>query len=386
MNDVVFIKRDGGLVRTAPGEDHISGLLFYGTPPADFGADSVQQVFSLREAEALGIVADNDATRVMHYHIAEFFRTNASGALWVGIFDTAPTDFAEVFTMQTEADGRIRQLGVFVSDDFAETQVNSLQAQAELLETAHQPLSVLLGANFRNTDLASLADLTLPNSSNFKVSVVVGEDGGALGSQLATATNQSVTCLGACLGTISSAQVHENIGWVQEYNVVTSPELDTLAFATGDAYKGVEQSQLDDISNKGYIFLRKHIGISGSYFNDSYTASDPTSDFAFIENNRTVDKAIRGMRSALIPQLNSPLRVNGDGTLAFDTVKAFERLGNRPLEEMRKDGELSDYDVAIDENQDVLSSSELLVNVQLVPVGVARVIKVEVSFAARLEA
>lgn len=65
LNNIVFILGQGGLGRPLPNEDHISGMMFYtGTLPSGFTtASRVKQVFSVAEAEALGIKSDySDAT------------------------------------------------------------------------------------------------------------------------------------------------------------------------------------------------------------------------------------------------------------------------------------------------------------------------------------
>jgi hypothetical protein len=51
---------------------------------------------------------------VWHYHIAEFFRLNLSGRLWLGFFPVPGSyTFAEITTLQTAAGGVMRQVGVF---------------------------------------------------------------------------------------------------------------------------------------------------------------------------------------------------------------------------------------------------------------------------------
>ena len=60
MGDVVFIESNGGLGRSLPGQDYISGLVFYtGTLPSGFSSnDRIKQIFSVSQAESLGILDD----------------------------------------------------------------------------------------------------------------------------------------------------------------------------------------------------------------------------------------------------------------------------------------------------------------------------------------
>lgn len=407
INSVTFEKTQGGLARTAPGEDHISGMLFFGDYPSS-GAMSatkpITQLFSLKEAEAKGILDTEDATKALHYQIAEFFRVNPTGVLWLGLYKDADTTtdgggnvrwtFNEVKAIQSAASGKIRQIGVYSPESFNEGYVSTLQSRAEELAATYQPTVLLYAADsYGVLGIDQLPNLRATGNANHYVSVVIGQDGKGAGSSLAESTQKAVPCLGACLGTLAKAQVHQNIGWVQEFDVAGGFELDSLALAVNKGteadpepvtYNELSEGQLKSIHDKGYIFLRKHIGISGSYFNDSHTATDPQSDFAYIENNRSIDKAIRGIRRALLPQVNSPLYVDGDGKLSFDTITFFETLANRPLEQMRIDQEVSNYEVSIDPNQNVLADSTLNINVRIIPVGVARYIHVTIGFAVSL--
>jgi len=60
MGDVVFIESNGGLGRSLPGQDYISGLVSYtGTLPSGFSStDRIKQIFSVSQAESLGILDD----------------------------------------------------------------------------------------------------------------------------------------------------------------------------------------------------------------------------------------------------------------------------------------------------------------------------------------
>ena len=67
--DVVFERQQGGLARTAPGEDHVSAFISYGGPGSvsslqhlEGVADNtklITTIFSLKQAEALGIIPNS---------------------------------------------------------------------------------------------------------------------------------------------------------------------------------------------------------------------------------------------------------------------------------------------------------------------------------------
>jgi len=385
---------EGGLDRPLADKDHISGLISYqpnATLPAGFGTDRIKKVFSLTEAVALGIVAGSADFGVIHYHVQEYFRIQPKGELWIYIVDASAIiftayNFADVSVLQLEAEGEIRQLGVIqLQAAFAVANVTALQAEAASLRADSQPLSIILCPDISGTaDLSTLTDLRALTDS--LVSVVIGEDGGAEGAALAVSTSASVTTLGATLGAVSLANVNESIAWIQKFNLSNGTELEIAAFANGDLVKSKATSFLDALNDKGYIFLRKFTksGLTGTFHNDSPTAIAVTSDFAFIENNRTIDKASRGIRKFVLPELNSPLIVNADGSLFEETVAVFTSLTSRALEEMERNQEISAFEVTIDPSQNVLSTSTLKVTVKIVPVGVARAIEFTIGYALNI--
>jgi hypothetical protein len=388
MQDVTFTKSNGNLARVIPGEDHISGIMYL-TPngtalPAGFGSDEIKQITDIYDAEAKGITSSATAYKVLHYHISEFFRINPSATLYVQIVAEpaqGSPDFEEIKELQAFADGKIRQVGVWTDNTFATTQVTLLQGVADDLEDDHMPLSILLVADFHSvsdlTTLSNLKTLTAPN-----VSVIFGQDGAAAGKALYTDKSVTIGCLGAALGALSLSAVSESFAWVKKFNMVGGSELDSPALGNGTLVKDITSSALDAINTKGYIFLRKFVGLTGSYLNDNFTCEAATSDFCYINNVRTIDKAIRNVRTFVLPELNGKLRIDAEsGELAIDTIKYFESLAKRALAQMQNDGDLSGYDVYIDPKQDVLSNSNLDIQIACVPYGTARSIAVTIGFA-----
>lgn len=389
LPNITFNRGQAGLGRTLASEDHISGLLtFNASLPTGYGAtDRIKEYTDLSQAEADGITEGNATWGVLWYFIKEFFRIQPGGKLFNMIADVpvGAYDFVEVVTLQDFADGKLRQVGVFVdSEVFATSHITALQVQAAALAGNHKPLQILYaGDTSAVADITTLPDLRTLNSPN--VSVVIGQDGANDGADLFTSTSKSVPCLGAFLGAVAFASVSDSVAWVSKFNMANlTEELDVPAFGNGDLVKNTLTSVLEGIDTKGYIFLLKHIGIDGTYFSQSHSAITATSDYATIENNRTIDKAIRGIRTSLLPTLSGPLKLKSDGTLSVSTVKYFESLASRPLEGMARNDELSDFDVSIDPSQNVLSTSNLVIDVQLIPIGVANFITVNIGFTVSI--
>lgn len=392
LNDIKFNRGEGGLGRALSGEDHISGMLAFvpaASLPAAFVTNKIKTIYSLPEAETAGVVTGlNDYLDAIHYQLETAFMANSKAIIHLGLFpDVAGVvDLTKIVEIQRFAEGKIRQIAVFnMFNDFQVGDVVTIQAACDILEAEHKPLSAVYAADFGTFTLATLPDLRLQDAKN--VTVILGADGAGKGATLAADSGIVAPILGLTLGILSSAKVNENIGWVARFNVAKNiiNEFDVPALMTGELVKNVAPSALSDLNAKGYVFLLKHIGTAGTYFNDSHTAKVVTSDYAYIENNRTIDKAVRGVRSFLLPSLNAPLYVNTDGTLTEDTIAAFRNDALRALEQMEREGEISAKDVLIDPAQNVLSSSKLQITIKIVPVGVARNIEVNIGFAVKIK-
>ena len=318
----------------------------------------------------------------LYYHIAEYFRIQPKGELYVGLYEEEVTTytFAALTLMQNFASGAIKQMAVFEKNVvFAAAQCAALQAIATANEAVYKPMQIMLNAEISGTaSVATLADLSTSTAPN--VSVCIAQDGANDGYYIYKATGKSVGAIGAMLGAVSLAVVSESIAWVSKFNMALGAELDTIAFSNGQNYTALADSQFESLNNYSYIFLRKLTGITGSYWSDSKTTVSPTSDYSTIENNRTYQKITRVVRANMLPALSSPLRVNADGTLTAGTIGYFETLANNPLVQMEADGELSAHKVIINPAQDVLATSTLELTLQNVPLGVARIIKINVGF------
>ena len=417
MNDIKFTKTNGGMGRKAANEDPISGLIFGG-----FGADTLtfgtaagnlkgfdtigspatayikkfQYVEQLAEADIVwtengsgsgtngALNATEKAKNTLHYHISEFFRMSEEGTLYVMIKAGATaTAVADVTTLQNYAEGAIRQCGVFDSNTTHITVAN-LQTELTTLETNHMPMSVVLTYNGAPSGTAvtisSLTAASLAANGKCNVSVLIGCDGDAtLAGNLGDYAHYG--CIGACIGAVSKAAVHECIAWVQKFPL----GLKAPALFNGQLIKNVSITDQESLHTNRYIFVRTHVGDSDNYFNDSHTCDLATSDYAFIENVRTIDKACRGVRTKMLPHLNSPLKVDAEtGKLDAPTVAFLETVAGEALEDMEKAGELSGYRAEIDPDQNVIATSAVEIVIKNVPKGVMRKVNVKIGFTTAL--
>lgn len=386
---LTIVRQNGNVPKSQDGQDHVSGFVAYlleADIPAAFKAEPVQAVSTIDKAEELGITADATAwsMKMLHYQLEEVFRINPSITLYVGLFSKPESmTFQELKTVQNYAEGAIRQMAIW-NGDTAPTADNivKLEAVADSLDTENAPLSTLyapLVSNYKD----------LPNNlatSNPRVSVVIAQAGSGTGAELYKSkenkTKATVSAIGVALGTLSKAAVHQCIAWVKNFpSGISMP-----ALGDGTLVRSIDKGELEKLDTNRYLFLNNVVGVAGSYWNDSHTMDSPTSDYAAIESVRTMDKAVRGIRTYLTPELGGNVYIDPDtGKLQSYTVSHLETTANIPLEEMEKAGELSGYKAEIDAEQDVLSTSTIEVTIKNVPVGVVRKFKVKIGFVKSLE-
>ena len=384
-----IVRQNGNVPKSQNGQDHVSGFVAYlleADIPAAFKTEPVQAVSTIDKAEELGIIADATAwsVKMLHYQLEEVFRINPSITLYVGLFSKPESmTFQELKTVQNYAEGAIRQMAIW-NGDTAPTADNivKLEAVADSLDTENAPLSTLyapLVSNYKN----------LPNNlatNNPRVSVVIAQAGSGTGAELYKSkdnkTKATVSAIGVALGTLSKAAVHQCIAWVKNFpSGISMP-----ALGDGTLVRTIDKGELEKLDTNRYLFLNNVVGVAGSYWNDSHTMDSPTSDYAAIESVRTMDKAVRGIRTYLTPELGGNVYIDPDtGKLQSYTVSHLETTANIPLEEMEKAGELSGYKAEIDAEQDVLSTSTIEVTIKNVPVGVVRKFKVKIGFVKSLE-
>lgn len=363
-----------------------------GTPVVSVLSNTVTNYFSTVITQPTGsggtVLGVASKLSLWYYHISEYFRIQPNGNLWVyfATLSANAYDFAELLSLQGLANGKIRQVGIWLGNTTRTSAANlasvcdSVQIQANALEVLHQPLSVIIGAAINTiSDLTTLTNLS--TKTDRSVSVTLGQDGANAGYLLWKAMALSITNVGAILGAVSLAPVNENIAWVQKYNLSNGLELSVPAYANGAIVNMItDNNLLTQLQNFRYMFLRYFTGVSGSYVNDNPCAITPSSDYAYMNDNRTIDKVDRLLYAGYLPFLNGTILLNSDGTLTDNTIAYLTSLGNVALDAMVRDGEISFRLITIDPLQNVLTTNKLIVAVQIVPDGVARNIQINTQF------
>ena len=426
LGGVFMSDTDGNIgTNSTTSTEKVTGLLFDISKQAKFfeeGAglavkDKLQgnviEINSMDDLKELGITAYSGDTEkdllfgIPYYHINHFFGIQGStGRLFI-MFADCGVDWNAIEQMQRAAHGMINQLGVWTeqslwkqTDPEAETYsidlVTDLQSKAASLADENAPLSILLCANSAviATDEESVKKVELGKiptcviNARF-VSVLLGQglDADVSAMQLANQNLTPVGNIGAALGCIASASVQESFAWVNKFNLIGYfPDIE-MGF--GDVtlnseskltstlkYSSLNKIQLDDLDDKGYIFLCKYSGLeSGVFFSKDQTCSN--GDYRTVARNRTIHKSRRAVRNALLPYVNSPLKVDpSTGYLSSAKITMFQNIVSDILTTMQNNEEISGFSLTIDKNQNVLKNDTLIIKYSLVPVGVASRIEV----------
>lgn len=321
-----------------------------------------------------------------NYHISEYFRMQPQGNLYVGIFAAPSSDFvAEIAAVQNYSNGTVRQVAIYSQANFAGGNVQAISDACKAMELAYMPLTAIYAADISSvTDISTLADESVLTANLCMTNI--SQDGAALGSRLFIATGKTISNVGALLGTVALSKVSYSIAWVAQFNISNGIENDVPAFGNGVLLRSssISANVLAQLQDRCYTFLRKFVGQAGSYWNENRMAIASTSDYAYMTDNRTMQKAKRVLYAALVPALNSPVTLNSDGTLADESVSYFTTLSEVPLVQMIRDGELSGMSVVINTTQNILSTGLLYITVHLLEVATARNIIVNIGYVVKI--
>ena len=194
--------------------------------------------------------------------------------------------------------------------------------------------------------------------------------------------------VGAALGILSIASVADNIGWVEQYDVVSLfPDIQlgfgdaTLVsgkIANGTSYASLSDAQIDILDDKGYIFLCRYMDYEGHvFFSGDQTCSN--GDYRRIALNRVINKSRRGVRKALLKDVNGKIKVDpATGFLSTAQITIFRNTVNDVLKMMVDSNEISGIgSILIPENQNILKNDRLNLSYFLVPIGTSKEIRVD---------
>lgn len=390
------------------GADAITGLLATGVAVEADVANGISgialgqtvKLTSLTDAEAYGINEAYDSTNSLsvYRHVSEFYRICPNATLYLMLYSgNMEAAFAEEYAKKliVDANGEIRILGIANTpteeateylNGFPEDVFGSIQLGQQLYDWAFstfRPCQVILeGRDFKVANAASALDLRNITINDqvleaFKVSVCIAQDW-KFADEL-DPIRKKMADLGTMLGSIAKKAVNENIGEVEGGNLVdvTNNKWLVAGLSNHQTVAGWD-SQLEALDSKGYVFAISYTGIAGYYWNNDHTCTPIKKDKEgyfneyTISYGRTHDKAVRDLRTCLLPKVKSTQPVDPNtGKLPQALVTYFERLADDDVfNTMAAEGLITAGKTTVDPNSDLLiSPRELKVSFVLVPTG-----------------
>lgn len=364
----------GGMGRVPTGDDRVCALIVNGVN------DRPLQIFKPDDAFGHATNVSPYSESYMH-QIRDFYAVAGEGTeLWVQSVDpTLP--LASIFTggiateLMNRAGGRISVVGVsrFVIGETPAivegvhpdtlSGMDEAHAWAEQMAAGQRPCRIILDGKFLDPTLNNLRNLK--GHTFNRVGVLVGS--------IRPGRNASV---GFLLGRVATTPVHINLGRRKDGAMPTS-----AAYLTSN--KTVEEvgGQLTALNQKGYIFLRRYPGSNGYYFVGGGMATADTDDFFDLQYGRVIDKAARLAYQTFSDELLDSVQVDArTGRLPKTVVKNYQARIQRALGlTMAAKGEISGVEAFIDPAQDILATSELVVDLRVVPMGLLRQITVKLG-------
>jgi hypothetical protein len=386
LGGVTVDRLQGGLQRLAEGTDNHVAMIVIGIPvgaiaTAVNNAGKGVVLTSAYAAEEIGINESFDANNSLKLHdqITEFFRLAPEATLY--LFNSAIEADLIGFLNQNK---EIKGYALSVKHD------PEILTQVTTVVTAQQEIVNKLLTENRFIDFVvvcfdELEDFTvnLFTLQCAHVSVIVACEKG-----------DKQVSIGSVLGMIAVRKISENLGSVDieskprakrgtdDYTLTDQVEKRWLEsfLSDGRSIASLDKAALKAIIDKGYIVASSYEGYAGQFFENSYTAIDRGSDYAFIENNRVWNKAARLIRATLLPRVKSKVKKDPTtGFIASTTVSYWQTLLEKALNKMVASDDISGFEVAIDYRQVVNDTNPVKVQALVVADGIVHEFEVAVG-------
>lgn len=386
----VYIEIENGALGSVEStSDGIAGLILSGVAvTGKIGINEPKQIFSLAEAEALGLNQAYDTTNTTDVwaQIKDFYAQAGTGSeLWILIVAKTVTmgDMLDktiannAVKLLNAAQGSIRLMGVTRTPESGYTPVittgldadvweavTNAQALAEEYAGKIQPVRIVVSGRAWSGVSGDLLDLKTRTDNRVGVCLA------------GRASENKNAAIGLLLGRLAAVPVQRNIGRVKDGNLGIS-----AAYLTDGATVEIHTDALESVHNKGYIIYRKFTGKAGYFFNDDPTATSGSDDFVSLARGRVIDKALILTYKTYTDEVNDEVVINSDGTLSAAYVKSLQgRIENVINQEMTSEGEISSVSCLIDPKQNILSTNKLEIDLRIIPVGYAKEIRVTLGF------
>lgn len=327
-----------------------------------------------------------------HYHIAEYFRIFSSGGnIWVGII-AASSSFNELNTLQSASGSKLRQIGIVDVSTATGLAANVIATilgvdTAAKLSSQTQPYQVVYQPNITAVaNLGTYPDQNL-NVAN-TVQCVLSQDGLYLGNLLYRNQGRTIGNCGVKLATLALSRVSASDAQITDQNNVSNgQENNTPAFGNGQLSSVVDPSIQLQLNNYNYTFFRTWGDVKvGTYWNDNRCCISNASDYAYMNDNRVIQKIIRIGRQTYVPLVSGELIFNGN-LLSNSTLEYFIDEGIKAITASMITGFgatplISGVTVEIDPTQEVKITNNLAIFITINENGIARSITLNIGYGS----
>lgn len=334
--------------------------------------------------------SDYDVCQI-YQNVSDYFAQSPDSVLYLSVISDATLAGATdaIDAIVNASSGQVRQIayvsGTTYVTDFISSFVAGIQSHCESLSSAKKPVIVVIGDACAYKRSNTITNVNLRSYAAKRVSGVLTSAPHVF--QYSASTLHTV--MGELLGLISKNKVSDSIAWVGnnpmlygEYDVNTATSV--VAYSWQKA-SDIDDDAIDEFQGNGWILPMAYVGNSARFINTDNNCASALGDYNSIKRVRVMDKVARLAYQALTPFISSPLYVDkGTGFLSEMTVQKFETVISQQLGSMENSYEISGYDVQIPEDQNILQTATLDVNVKIVPVGSADVININLSYAVQI--
>jgi hypothetical protein len=383
---ISFIIATTGLGLLTADIQKIPGLVITGaTVAGKIAIGESKQFFSLEAAKNSGINPTDNPFAYKHVKaFYDYAGTNAE--LWVMLASDATTMSVMADKTQNiakkllnDAGGRIRVLGLIKKSAGTETAGNGLDANVDAAAIKLQELAdeftgkyfpfrgIISGNNFTG----NVADLKDYETTGFnRASILIGNTDA-----------EKEASIGLALGRLASIPVQRKLHRVRDGAVEN-----IAAYFTNGAKAETLSTSWDAMADKNYIFFRNFVGKAGFYFSSDPTLTKSTDDFNSLSKGFVMDKAIIIAYNVLVENLGDEVPVTEAGSIHPAIIKSWQSaVENNINGNMTDQGELSACKCYINENQNVLLTGNMEVEIRLLPVGYAEFITVKIGFTTSIQ-
>lgn len=354
---------NGNLLRSIAVSDGVGAFVATAAKADNIG--KVQQVFSLQDAEKKGYTLTDEP--FLHSVIEEFYlELGGNQKLWIlGVPETMTmTDVVKstnpdgLVKLLQKAAGDANRIGVlrkpsagydagakFLDSDVEAAVLASL-ALCQAQQKKNQPVRVFIEGRVANEEVIN--DFKPNTANNGFVSVVLGgtkPDGSA--------------SVGLAVARACKYPVHVKIGSGQNG-----------ALTASQIYIGSTQLEerldAENLHDDGFLTFQRRAGVAGYYFGvDNMCTND---DYRILVHGGVIDKAQVIAAAAYTPYIEDYVRINDDGTINANDAKHLEDILKASILS-NMEGQISNVEVIIDPEQDIINTSTLQVQVKVLPLG-----------------